>query len=450
MNNTEKRMQELKPSGLSGTEKERIWKAMETQLSTQKTSPVLDGFPTFKTFRRVSVPLVVALGLILGGGATVYAHEAALPGDLLFPVKIHVEKAQIFLAQNSAKKDELRIKFSEKRLNEVRTLVAISPSAVINTGASTTATTSVSGTGTSSVQSKKTIRTERAIAEALKELEETKASLTLSGSGSGVLILEDIIDELNGVGNGTVTITKISMNGGKKHDNNVKVHATITSTSTGTTTANTVTRVKFEDKKQGAKIEIKTNILSGLFGQGDKREDGHGSENDHGDDSDNEDADENDRDAKKDDHNQDGEHNDDKKIPLCHKTEERTFTISVSVHSARAHISHGDRLGACSGESQGGTDTTAPTISGIVAASALGTTTISFVTNEPATSIVYVGTTNPLVIVTAATVALPTATTTHSAVFSGLATSTTHYYVIVAKDLSANTTTSSQGNFLTN
>jgi hypothetical protein len=95
-------------------------------------------------------------------------------------------------------------------------------------------------------------------------------------------------------------------------------------------------------------------------------------------------------------------------------------------------------------------DTTAPAISGITATSIAGTTTISFATNEPTTGIIYAGTTNPLVIGSATSVALPTATTTHSTVFSGLATSTTHYYVIVAKDVSANTATSSQGSFLTN
>ncbi len=546
MNNIEKRMQELKPSGLSGGEKEQIWSAMETQLSRQKSFSVLDGFPTFKTIRRVSVPLVVALGLILGSGATVYAHEAALPGDFLFPVKIQVEKAQIFLA-HSEKKDELRIKFSEKRLNEVRIIVASSPSVMTSTGTSTTATTSSTTTGTSTTPNKKTVRTERAIAEALKALEETKASLALSGSGSGVLILEDIINELKGVGNGTVTITKVAMNGGKKHDNDVKIHATITSTSTGTTTANTVMRVKFEEKKNGTKIEIKTKSTSDNDDRKEEKEEKHESKNDRDDD----DEDDN-RGSKKHDDDDDDDEDDDKKARICHKTDNGAHTINVSVKSARAHMKHGDKLGACSGgtatttpdttlptltsiavnatatgatitwatnenatgklylgttspvttnratdaehttlvtshslvlspllpsttyyyvvvskDASGNSatssiasfstpalppvlDTTAPVISGIVATSIAGTTTISFATNESTTGRIYVGTTNPLVIGTATSMALLTATTTHSAIFTGLATSTTHYYVIVAKDASANTATSSQGSFLAN
>jgi hypothetical protein len=95
-------------------------------------------------------------------------------------------------------------------------------------------------------------------------------------------------------------------------------------------------------------------------------------------------------------------------------------------------------------------DTTAPVISSIVATSIAGTTTIGFVTNEPTTAVVYAGTTNPLVIGTAQSVALSTTLSTHAAAFSGLATSTTHYYVIVANDVSANVATSSQGSFLTN
>jgi len=551
-------MQELKPSGLSGIEKERVWSRVETQLASAKNFSVLDGLPTLKTLRRVSVPLVVALGLILGSGATVYAHETALPGDLLFPVKIHVEKAQIFLANNSAKKDELRIKFSEKRLEEVRTIVAASANNAVSASTTATSTPGTSST-TPPVQSKKEARTERAIAEALTQLEETKASFASSGSDVGVMIIDDIINELKGVGDGTVTITKITMNGGKKHDNNVKVYATITGTSTSTTTVNTVTRVKIEEKKKGAKIEIKTNILSGLLNQGDRKEDKedkHESKNDREDHEDDEDEDNNDDDdhdsRKHDDDEDDDDDDDDKKVRICHKAGESTQTISISARAARAHVSHGDTLGACnsggtppaadttapvitsvsvnaaattstitwitneqaSGELYLGTtspvttdrtpnashttlvtshslsvsallpsttyyyvvvskdasgnratssiasfatpalppapDTAAPVLSGITATTVGGTTTIGFVTNEPATGIVYVGTTNPLVIGAASSAASATATTTHSVIFSGLATSTTHYYVVVAKDGSANTATSSQGSFLTN
>lgn len=558
MNNIEKRMQELKPSGLSGSEKERVWSRVETQLSSPKNFSVLDGLPTFKTLRRVSVPLVVALGLILGGGATVYAHETALPGDMLFPVKIHVEKAQIFLAQNSAKKDELRIKFSEKRLNEVRTLLATSQAGASTTPAVTgTTTTSVGGASSTStnVPSKKLVRAERAIAAALAELEETKANFVSSGSDVGVLIIDDIINELKGVGDGTVTITKIAMNGGKNHDKNLRVYATITSTSTGTTTGSTVTRVKLEEKKQGTKIEIKTNVTSGSGKGDDKKEDrGRGSKNDRDDDDEDEDNDD-DNDSRKndDDEDDDDEDDNDKKVRICHKAGESMQTIHISVRAARAHVSHGDTLGACNGggvtppaadttapvissiavnaaattstitwitseQSTGelylGTtspvttdrspnaahttlmtahsltvsallpsttyyyvvvskdasgnratssmasfvtpalppapDIAAPVLSGITATTVGGTTTIGFTTNESATGTVYVGTTNPLVIGTAVSVSSPIASTSHSTIFSGLATSTTHYYVVAARDLSGNTATSSQGSFLTN
>jgi hypothetical protein len=423
---------------------------------------------------------------------------------------------------------------------------------VITSATTTTATTSASVSGTST-PSKKTIRAERAIAEALKELEETKANFVSSGSDVGALIIDDIINELKGVGDGTVMITKIAMNGGKNHDNNLKVYATITSTSTGTTTGSTVTRVKIEEKKKGTKIEIKTNLSSGSGKGNEKNEDHSGDSKNDRDDDDNDDDDH--HGSKHDDDDDDDEDedrdDDDKKVRICHKTGEGTHTISISAHAARAHISHGDKLGACtnettptpditapaissitvnatatsvavtwttnenaSGELYLGTtspvvtnrapdaahatlltnhsfaasplfpsttyyyvvvskdasgnratssiasfstpalppvlDTTAPVISSIVATSIAGTTTIGFVTNEPTTAVVYAGTTNPLVIGTAQSVALSTTLSTHAAAFSGLATSTTHYYVIVANDVSANVATSSQGSFLTN
>jgi hypothetical protein len=434
MNNIEKRMQELKPSGLSGGEKERIWSAMETRLSTQKSFSVLHGFPTFKTIRRVSVPLVVTLGLILGGGATVYAHEVALPGDLLFPVKIHVEKAQIFLAQNSAKKDELRIKFSEKRLNEVRILVASSGSVVITSATTTTATTSASVSGTST-PSKKTIRAERAIAEALKELEETKANFVSSGSDVGALIIDDIINELKGVGDGTVMITKIAMNGGKNHDNNLKVYATITSTSTGTTTGSTVTRVKIEEKKKGTKIEIKTNLSSGSGKGNEKNEDHSGDSKNDRDDDDNDDDDH--HGSKHDDDDDDDEDedrdDDDKKVRICHKTGEGTHTISISAHAARAHISHGDKLGACTNETTPTPDITAPAISSITVNATATSVAVTWTTNENASGELYLGTTSPVVTNRAPDAAHATLLTNHSFAASPLFPSTTYYYVVVSK-----------------
>jgi hypothetical protein len=64
---------------------------------------------------RVAAGLVVVLLL---GWSTVTASSSALPGDLLYPVKLFTERAWFSLAIDREDRAELRITFSEERLKE--------------------------------------------------------------------------------------------------------------------------------------------------------------------------------------------------------------------------------------------------------------------------------------------------------------------------------------------
>lgn len=95
-------------------------------------------------------------------------------------------------------------------------------------------------------------------------------------------------------------------------------------------------------------------------------------------------------------------------------------------------------------------DTTAPVISAVLASSTASTSaTISWTTNEAATSKVYYGTTSPLVLAGAATVSTTSLVLTHALTPTGLSASTTYYFIVESRDAAGNTATSSQQSFST-
>ena len=84
-------------------------------------------------------------------------------------------------------------------------------------------------------------------------------------------------------------------------------------------------------------------------------------------------------------------------------------------------------------------DTTAPVISGVTT-SAIATTSaaVSWTTSEPATGNVYFGTADPVVTASSTMVAAGTLGTSQLVTLSGLAASTTYFYVVSAKDAANN------------
>gem|GEM_PF-2683613 len=96
-------------------------------------------------------------------------------------------------------------------------------------------------------------------------------------------------------------------------------------------------------------------------------------------------------------------------------------------------------------------DMTAPAISSIAIGDIGSTTaTVSWITNEQATSKVYYGTTQPLDLAIALNVSSASSTFAHRVSLTGLTASTTYFVVVESKDLANNTATSSQQSFSTN
>lgn len=74
------------------------------------------------------MPILVMLGLLMGGSAS-FAAENAVPGDVLFPVKVHVnENVRGAVAVTPKAKAEWEVRLVERRLEEVEKL-AVDPTA---------------------------------------------------------------------------------------------------------------------------------------------------------------------------------------------------------------------------------------------------------------------------------------------------------------------------------
>lgn len=95
-------------------------------------------------------------------------------------------------------------------------------------------------------------------------------------------------------------------------------------------------------------------------------------------------------------------------------------------------------------------DTAAPVISSLAAGSLASTSvTVTWTTNESATSKVYYSTTSPIDFGTASIAAVSGTAAAHSVDLTGLTASTTYHYAVVSADAAGNTATSSTSSFTT-
>ncbi len=86
---------------------------------------VLPGLPGLE--KRLAIPLVLIallMASIIAGGGTAYASQDALPGDLLYGVKMVVEDTRLLLNTDEIGDAELHLEFATERLEEAATLVA--------------------------------------------------------------------------------------------------------------------------------------------------------------------------------------------------------------------------------------------------------------------------------------------------------------------------------------
>ena len=81
----------------------------------------LSGVSAF--FMRHSMPAFAAVFVLIIGGGTAAAAEGALPGDVLYPIKVHVnEEMRATLATSAKAKADWQVSRAERRLEEAATL----------------------------------------------------------------------------------------------------------------------------------------------------------------------------------------------------------------------------------------------------------------------------------------------------------------------------------------
>lgn len=141
-------------------------------------------------------------------------------------------------------------------------------------------------------------------------------------------------------------------------------------------------------------------------------------------------------------------------VTLCHKPAGSSpQTLVIAVPALGAHLAHGDTVGVCAGSGATTTppnDTNAPSISAVSITPASTTATVSWTTNESASSRVWYGTSTPLTLANPTlSVFNSTLTLAHSLSLTGLSASTTYYVVVESKDAAGNTATSSSSSFVT-
>lgn len=142
---------------------------------------------------------------------------------------------------------------------------------------------------------------------------------------------------------------------------------------------------------------------------------------------------------------------DDKKITLCHippGNPQNKQTITVGLPAVRAHLKHGDTVGACGGGT--GTDTTAPVISDVRASSTSSTSeAIFWSTNEPSTSRVLYAQEPLASATTTKSVSDSALVSSHRLNLTSLLPSTKYYFMVESKDANGNTATTTEQTFTT-
>ncbi len=117
MENFEEKLNKIKVRKITDAERSSVWLGIIKDKEFYKEKVNL--LPIFN-LKKYMIGALIALLVILGGGGAVAASNNAAPGDTLYGLDLAVEKAEIKLAVDNNKKDELRVKFAEERVAEVK------------------------------------------------------------------------------------------------------------------------------------------------------------------------------------------------------------------------------------------------------------------------------------------------------------------------------------------
>jgi hypothetical protein len=104
--------------------RQELLQSLPPRAAAEKAQPVRRAPAVGGLMRRAAAALMVAIMLVVsfGTAGTVYASGQALPGDVLYPVKLMIEDARL-LTVSGEKEVFLNLLFLEKRTEEARDLI---------------------------------------------------------------------------------------------------------------------------------------------------------------------------------------------------------------------------------------------------------------------------------------------------------------------------------------
>lgn len=123
MNDLQEQLQkQAADMGLTRNEKDAMRMAIQAHMRAHPAKPVPSLWFGWVMQARFMVP---ALAILLLCVSTTYAAQGALPGDLLYPIKIHInEQVEVALAGTPTKKVAVETSLAERRVGEAQTLAA--------------------------------------------------------------------------------------------------------------------------------------------------------------------------------------------------------------------------------------------------------------------------------------------------------------------------------------
>lgn len=377
---------------------------------------------------RVRAGLAFVLITLFAGSSVAFAYaDTAQPGDILFPLGVAREKVEIFLAP-SAKKNDLRVKFAEKRIEDGQVFLSLlvkakGTYAVSYASSTATSTLSIGGTATNTA----TTTANNTTADAARHFDATiaylqglQAELLKNSDTQASLALQSAIDAMiaqahqaSPTSGGDSVLVKIKDNVNKfKMDVRIADGATTTRITLGEKNKdrgrdkngddnnhNQISGGATTTPQSGSSVSsfVGDNFITRFLHRGDKKRDEERGE------------------QEKDD--QKGRDGDEKENDDGHGN-----PISVS-------------------------DTVVPNISDVSASAITASNaTISWSTNESATGKIRYGTTTALTnVFENAALSLG-----HSFNITGLSASSTYHYIVSSTDSAGNTASSAELTFTTN
>lgn len=256
MQNNNKKIEDLLDKrhipGLTSSERDMIWQRISSAIEESALSPWY--IPANNKFKPM-IPLMIAAVMFLGVGGTAAIADNSRPGDALFGIDRATEEVRIAFA-GKAKAADLKARFAEERLNEVRALVA---DARLKTSASTVASTTATTTA-STTPNRKDGQVGAGINVAISYLSKVSADLTVSGNVEAQARIQTVIEKLEAVVNSDDVKANVKSN----EEFKLRLKGEVDGDKLEINTNGNKSRIEVREEGNRIRIELKDNGLINL------------------------------------------------------------------------------------------------------------------------------------------------------------------------------------------